>query len=56
MRRPSQGAALACEGLTTGEGSQLPEGRRPLPHGMFTYQIVVRSERVYLVRITCLGF
>ncbi|MBO7935788.1 MULTISPECIES: hypothetical protein [Streptomyces] len=27
-----------------------------VPGGMFTYQVVVRSERVYVVQITCLGF
>ncbi|MDH6488708.1 hypothetical protein [Streptomyces sp. SAI-127] len=27
-----------------------------VPGGMFTYQVVVRSERVYLVQITYLGF
>lgn len=26
-----------------------------IPGGMFTYQVVVRSERVYVVQITCLG-
>ncbi|MET8914770.1 hypothetical protein ABZX40_10230 [Streptomyces sp. NPDC004610] len=27
-----------------------------VPGGMFRYQIVVRSERVYMVQITYLGF
>ncbi|MFD4969021.1 hypothetical protein [Streptomyces sp. NPDC058424] len=27
-----------------------------VPGGMFTYQVVVRSERVYVVQITYLGF
>lgn len=27
-----------------------------VPGGMFTYQLVVRSERVYIVQITYLGF
>ncbi|MFD4529522.1 hypothetical protein ACFWP7_37585 [Streptomyces sp. NPDC058470] len=27
-----------------------------VPGGMFTYQVVVRSERVYVVQIACLGF
>lgn len=27
-----------------------------VPGGMFTYQVVVRSERVYIVQITYLGF
>ncbi|MEU1274144.1 hypothetical protein [Streptomyces sp. NPDC005799] len=27
-----------------------------VPGGMFTYQVVVRSERVYIVQITHLGF
>ncbi|MYS43104.1 hypothetical protein [Streptomyces sp. BBFR115] len=27
-----------------------------VPGGMFTYQIVVRSERVYVVQLTYLGF
>jgi hypothetical protein len=27
-----------------------------VPGGMFTYQMVVRSERVYVVQITYLGF
>lgn len=27
-----------------------------VPGGMFTYQVVVRSERVYVVQITWLGF
>lgn len=26
-----------------------------IPGGMFTYQVVVRSERVYVVQIICLG-
>ncbi|MEU0476601.1 hypothetical protein ACFW5S_24855 [Streptomyces olivaceus] len=27
-----------------------------VPGGMFTYQIVVRAERVYVLQITCPGF
>jgi hypothetical protein len=27
-----------------------------VPGGMFTYQVVVRNERVYIVQITCLRF
>jgi hypothetical protein len=27
-----------------------------VPGGMFTYQVVVRSERVYVVQITYMGF
>ena len=27
-----------------------------VPGGMFTYQVVVRSERIYVVQITYLGF
>ncbi|MFC9845894.1 hypothetical protein ACFWFF_09980 [Streptomyces sp. NPDC060223] len=27
-----------------------------VPGGMFTYQVIVRSERVYVVQITYLGF
>ncbi|MFH0517330.1 hypothetical protein ACHBTE_09140 [Streptomyces sp. M41] len=27
-----------------------------IPGGMFTYQVVVRAERVYVVQITYLGF
>ncbi|MEU7401053.1 MULTISPECIES: hypothetical protein [unclassified Streptomyces] len=27
-----------------------------VPGGMFTYQVVVRSERVYVVQVTYLGF
>ncbi|MFE8960353.1 hypothetical protein ACIP17_14355 [Streptomyces iakyrus] len=27
-----------------------------VPGGMFTYQVVVRSERIYIVQITYLGF
>ncbi|MFE4665355.1 hypothetical protein ACFRI7_14145 [Streptomyces sp. NPDC056716] len=34
-----------------------PEGGNIIvPGGMFRYQIVVRSERVYIVQITYLGF
>ncbi|MDX3632681.1 MULTISPECIES: hypothetical protein [Streptomyces] len=31
-------------------------GNMIVPGGMFTYQVVVRSERVYVVQITYLGF
>ncbi|MFJ8021196.1 hypothetical protein [Streptomyces sp. NPDC096311] len=27
-----------------------------IPGGMFTYQVVIRHERVYVVQITYLGF
>ncbi|MFC9681515.1 hypothetical protein [Streptomyces sp. NPDC056948] len=27
-----------------------------IPGGMFTYQVVIRSERIYIVQITYLGF
>jgi hypothetical protein len=34
-----------------------PKGRQiPVSGGMFRYQVVVRSERVYIVQITHLGF
>ncbi|MEV6593209.1 hypothetical protein [Streptomyces acidicola] len=34
-----------------------PEGHDVIvTGGMFRYQVVVRSERVYVVQITCLGF
>ncbi|MEV3969092.1 hypothetical protein AB0K68_13230 [Streptomyces sp. NPDC050698] len=34
-----------------------PEGGDVIvPGGMFTYQVVVRSERIYVVQITYLGF
>ncbi|WP_281730265.1 hypothetical protein [Streptomyces galbus] len=31
-------------------------GAEEAPGGMFRYQVVVRSQRVYVVQITCLGF
>lgn len=40
----------AHEGLDPKGGNILVSG------GMFTYQVVVRSERVYVVQITYLGF
>ncbi|MFD4696698.1 hypothetical protein ACFWGI_19580 [Streptomyces niveus] len=38
------------------EGVDPKGGNLPVPGGMFTYQIVVRSEHVYIVQITYLGF
>ncbi|MGW0992591.1 hypothetical protein ACWD5V_04670 [Streptomyces sp. NPDC002523] len=38
------------------EGIDPKGGDVIVPGGMFTYQVVVRSERVYVVQITCLGF
>lgn len=40
----------AHRGLDPGGGDVI------VPGGMFTYQVVVRSERVYVVQITYLGF
>ncbi|WP_316739278.1 hypothetical protein [Streptomyces sp. MK7] len=42
-----------------GRAHQSPDPRGGdiiVPGGMFTYQVVVRSERVYVVQITYLGF
>ncbi|MEW2402744.1 hypothetical protein [Streptomyces sp. NPDC046862] len=38
------------------EGIDPKGGDVIVPGGMFAYQVVVRSERVYVVQITCLGF
>ncbi|MEW2117990.1 hypothetical protein AB0945_22940 [Streptomyces sp. NPDC005474] len=38
------------------EGVDPKGGHIAVPGGMFTYQVVVRSERVYVVQITYLGF
>ncbi|UIX32148.1 hypothetical protein [Streptomyces sp. GQFP] len=38
------------------EGLDPKGGDILVPGGMFTYQVVVRSERVYVVQITYLGF
>ncbi|SOE67092.1 hypothetical protein SAMN05446589_2978 [Streptomyces sp. OV198] len=38
------------------EGGDPKGGDIIVPGGMFTYQVVVRSERVYVVQITYLGF
>ncbi|MEU6664631.1 hypothetical protein [Streptomyces sp. NPDC046727] len=38
------------------QGADRKGGDVIVPGGMFTYQMVVRSERVYIVQITCLGF
>ncbi|WP_198655597.1 hypothetical protein [Streptomyces geranii] len=38
------------------EGLDPKGGDIIVPGGMFTYQVVVRSERVYVVQITYLGF
>jgi hypothetical protein len=38
------------------EGIDPKGGDIIVPGGMFTYQVVVRSERVYVVQITCLAF
>ncbi|MGW1005163.1 hypothetical protein [Streptomyces sp. NPDC002520] len=38
------------------EGIDPKGGDVIVPGGMFTYQVVVRSERVYVVQITYLGF
>lgn len=47
--------ALHVHGRAHG-GTDPKGGDIIVPGGMFTYQIVVRSERVYIVQITCLGF
>ncbi|MBW8736137.1 hypothetical protein [Streptomyces sp. NRRL WC-3618] len=47
--------ALHVHGRAHGEAD--PKGGDIIvPGGMFTYQVVVRSERVYVVQITYLGF
>ncbi|MEU1706243.1 hypothetical protein ABZ478_12670 [Streptomyces sp. NPDC005706] len=47
--------ALHLDGRTHREDD--PKGGDVIvPGGMFTYQVVVRSERVYVVQITYLGF
>ncbi|MGW3498187.1 hypothetical protein [Streptomyces sp. NPDC001020] len=47
--------ALHVHGRAHREGD--PKGGDvTIPGGMFTYQVVVRSERVYVVQITYLGF
>ncbi|MEU3284468.1 hypothetical protein OHA09_17900 [Streptomyces longwoodensis] len=38
------------------EGLDPKGGDVIVPGGMFRYQVVVRSQRVYVVQITCLGF
>ncbi|MFE1026850.1 hypothetical protein ACFW5I_20165 [Streptomyces sp. NPDC058818] len=38
------------------EGDDPQSGDITVPGGMFTYQVVVRAERVYVVQITYLGF
>ncbi|MFF3407434.1 hypothetical protein ACFYW8_14770 [Streptomyces sp. NPDC002742] len=38
------------------EGGDPKGGDIIVPGGMFSYQVVVRSERVYVVQITYLGF
>ncbi|WTE69092.1 hypothetical protein OH775_21125 [Streptomyces sp. NBC_01615] len=38
------------------EGFDPKGGNIIVPGGMFAYQVVVRSERVYVVQITYLGF
>lgn len=38
------------------QGDDPRGGNVIVPGGMFTYQIVVRSERVYIIQITCLDF
>ncbi|MDQ0715558.1 hypothetical protein QFZ55_005010 [Streptomyces luteogriseus] len=40
----------ACDGTDPSGGNII------VPGGMFTYQVVVRSERIYVVQITYLGF
>ncbi|MER5662073.1 hypothetical protein [Streptomyces mirabilis] len=40
----------------THQGTDLKGGDIIVPGGMFTYQVVVRHERVYVVQITYLGF
>ncbi|MEU1690337.1 cupredoxin domain-containing protein [Streptomyces hirsutus] len=37
-------------------GDDPPGGSMVVPGGMFTYQIVVRSQRVYVIQIIYLGF
>ncbi|MEU9170846.1 hypothetical protein AB0D34_24085 [Streptomyces sp. NPDC048420] len=38
------------------EGTDPKGGDVIIPGGMFTYQVVIRSERVHVVQITYLGF
>ncbi|MCP3766441.1 MULTISPECIES: hypothetical protein [unclassified Streptomyces] len=38
------------------DGDNPKDGDVTVPGGMSTYQIVVRSERVYVVQLTCLGW
>jgi hypothetical protein len=40
----------------THQGTDPKAGDIVVPGGMFTYQVVVRRERVYVVQITYLGF
>ncbi|MFF7111932.1 hypothetical protein ACFY91_06440 [Streptomyces albogriseolus] len=47
--------ALYLHGPTHG-GDDPKGGDVVVPGGMFSYQIVVRSERVFVVQITYLGF
>ncbi|MEU6389774.1 hypothetical protein [Streptomyces sp. NPDC046939] len=50
----------ACEALhvhgRAHDGIDPKGGSVTVPGGMFTYQVVVRSERVFIVQITHLGF
>jgi hypothetical protein len=47
--------ALYVHGVSH-QGSDPKGGDLIVPGGMFRYQIVVRSERVYILQITHLGF
>jgi hypothetical protein len=50
----------ACEALhvhgRAHDGNDPRGGQIMVPGGMFAYQVVVRSERVFIVQITHLGF
>ena len=50
----------ACEALhlhgRAHDGDDPKGGDITVPGGMFTYQVVVRSERVFIVQITHLGY
>ncbi|WP_341849412.1 hypothetical protein [Streptomyces bungoensis] len=60
MERKAAELVTAAEALHvhgTSHGDHDPRGGDiVVPGGMFTYQIVVRSERVYVVQLTYLGW
>ncbi|GHH87477.1 hypothetical protein [Streptomyces capitiformicae] len=60
VKRKADELVRAAEALhihgRTHEGIDPEGGDVIVPGGMFTYQVVVRSERVYVVQITCLAF